>query len=98
MLQSDAITTLLPFLYGAAGGAVATFVGLRTRLAIMQRDIDDVKRQSEEAQRQLDEKLERMERKQLLTLEIMSGVARKVGADHRFTDQVVQFLAEAKDT
>ncbi len=93
--MADVITTnnLLSTLYGAFGGAVITLVALRTRLAMMQRDIDDTKAEAKKFREGLDTRLSLMSRQQVLCLQIMSDVAHKVGADNRFSDQIVKFLA-----
>ncbi len=67
----------------AVGGALVALVAFRTRLALM-----DKRHDTQTA------RLERIERRQMVTLEILADVAKKLGLDSRFSDGVVKFLNE----
>lgn len=93
------------WLVSAAGGALVTLVAFRTNIALMNRRIDDRKkeiadmeakfsRRMEEVEEAINIRLGAIERKQSLQLQIIADIARKVGADSRFSDVIVQYLSE----
>lgn len=89
-----ALENLLAMGYGALGGALVTIVALRTRLAMMNRDISDNKRATEKLERDIDRRLETMDRRSIFLVQLMADIARKVGADGRFSDQMIRMLSE----
>jgi hypothetical protein len=88
------VENFLAMAYGAIGGALVTVVALRTRLAMMGRDISDNKRQIDRLEREIEQRLKMMDRRSVFALQIMADVARKVGADGRFSDQVIRMLSD----
>lgn len=89
----------------AMGGALVTLVAFRTRLALMDRRIDDRKAEIdreiadrkaeiEALERRNSEHLERMDRRSIEQLRMTADIARKVGVDNRFTDAVLRMLAD----
>lgn len=88
------IENFLAMAYGAIGGALVTVVALRTRLAMMGRDISDNKKAIEKLEKEIERRLETMDRRSIFALQIMADVARKVGADGRFSDQVIRMLSD----
>ena len=89
-------------------GALVSLVAFRTRLAVMDRDIAQVqaelKEQRADTERRHKENIEAAaanardsNRKQAMLLEIVASIARKVGADARFSDALVRFLTEEDD-
>jgi hypothetical protein len=94
---NDLLQSLIAMAYGAVGGALTTLVALRTRLAMMQRDIDDNRKATEGLAERIDARLSKMDRRQIVSLQVIADVARKVGADGRFSDQLVRFLASDAD-
>lgn len=85
---------LLKYFTSAVGGALVTFVAFRTKLALMDRRIESRKTEIANLDATLTRKLSSIERKQTLLLEIMANVANKVGVDKRFSDIIIQFLAD----
>lgn len=78
----------------AVGGAFLVFVAFRTRLALMDRRIQSRKTEIEELEKSVMQRLDTIDRRQALVLEIVADIARKVGVDSRFSDAVVRFLSE----
>lgn len=93
------------YVLSAIGGVLLTLVSIRTKLALMDRRIESRKveiaqeakdRRDELAslERRFMERLARIEKMQRLILQVMADVAKKVGVDARFSDVVIQYLAE----
>ena len=93
----------------AVGGALVCLVAFRTRLALLDRDIASNKRAGElqisalrdDAQRlhsglenRIMTRLDALDRRQSFLLQMVADIAQKSGADQRFSDAVVRFLAE----
>jgi len=80
---------------GAIGGALGTFVALRTTLYSMRRDLKDEQGARERLARSVDDRMDRVERRQLVTLRLTADIARQVGVDQRkFDDALVRMLAD----
>lgn len=96
MAATDGFTQwTLGVLLGAIGGSVGTFVTQRTRLAMMQRDIDDVGKDRQRDRDHFDERVDMMDRRQMVMLRLVADVARKVGVDGRqFDDALVRMLTD----
>ena len=90
---SALVGMLLPLILGIIGGAFSAFVGVRVRLATMQSQINENTKLVNECQGRIDSRLGRMDRRQIMTLQVLADVARKVGADARMSDMVLRFLA-----
>lgn len=93
------------WLVSAAGGALITLVAFRTNIALMNKRIDDRKKEIEEAERRaiqriehleehLDLRLKNIDRKQTVMLQMLVDIARKSGVDNRITDALVTLLSE----
>jgi hypothetical protein len=91
---SAAFLGLAQVIFGAIGGALVTLVAFRTKIAIMDRRINDRRTEIEKLEEKITDRLDTIDRRQALVLEIVADVARKVGADARFSDAVVRFVAE----
>lgn len=89
----------------AVFGALVVLVTFRTRLALMDREIAGLKkdlsdhrteteRRHSESQELWTNYMEQMNRRQNMVLEIVAGIARKVGTDARFSDALLRFLNE----
>lgn len=89
----------------AVFGALVVLVTFRTRLALMDREIGDLKHAlkelREENQKRHEENqdlwtraMDDLNRRQNMVLEIVAGIARKVGVDARFSDTLLRFLSE----
>jgi hypothetical protein len=78
----------------AIGGALVVLVAFRTKIALMDKRIQERKDEIMRLERDLTQRLDAIDRRQGLILEIVADVARKVGADARFSDAVVRFLSE----
>lgn len=103
---SDSLVMRLIESAGAAiFGVLVSLVTFRTRLALLDKEIADLKTALEtqrvDTERRHAENRELWEghmtavnRRQAMMLEIVAGIARKVGADHRFSDSLVRFLTE----
>lgn len=96
---------LLQWGAAAMGGALVTIVAFRTRLALMDRRIDDRKAEiereiadrkaeNEALERRIVEHNEKMDRRSIEQLRMTADIARKVGVDNRFTDAVLRMLAD----
>lgn len=85
---------LLTLLLGTIGGAVGTLVTLRTKLAMIDRDIRDEQKARQRLEAELKEIVGTLERRQLASLKLTASIARKVGADARFDDALVRMLGE----
>lgn len=93
------------WLVSAAGGALITLVAFRTNIALMNKRIDDRKKEIVEAEKRVTELVEHMEehldmrlkaidRKQTVMLQMLVDIARKSGVDNRITDALVTLLSE----
>lgn len=96
---------LLQVMGAAMGGALVTLVAFRTRLALMDRRIDDRKAEidreiadrkteNEALERRISDHMEKMDRRSIEQLRMTADIARKVGVDNRFTDAVLRMLAD----
>jgi hypothetical protein len=81
------VTRILGLVVSAGAGAAVTLVAFRTRLALADRRVETL-------ESHIDERLDLISRRQMLTLEIVADLARKEGIDNRFSDAIVRFLAE----
>lgn len=81
------VSRILGLLISAGAGAVVTLVAFRTRLALADQRVASL-------ETHIDERLDLISRRQMLTLEILADLARKEGIDNRFSDAIVRFLAE----
>lgn len=80
---------------GIVGGSVGTLVAMRTRLAMMTRDISDSNAKREALGVVLDEHIQKSDRRQMVILRLLADVARKVGVDQRtFDDALVRMLSD----
>lgn len=90
MAQADApgvFQTLYQTALAAAAGALTVIVAWRTRLA----NADNRVARLEET---LTTELRLVRRQQFLTLEICADMARKLGIENRFNDQLIRFISE----
>lgn len=78
----------------AIAGALVVLVAFRTRIALMGRENTDRKREIIDLDQRIATRLDAIDRRQMLVLELVADIARKVGVDARFSDAVVRFLAE----
>ncbi len=99
------IVRLLETAGAAIFGGLVSLVAFRTKLALMDKEIADlkteIKEQRADTERRHTENLDvwrrymvDINRRQAMLLEIVAGIARKVGVDHRFSDVLVKFLNE----
>lgn len=88
------ISAFVQTIVSAIGGALVTVVAFRTKIALMDRRIESRKSEIFALEEKLTTRLEAINRRQALMLDIVADIARKVGADARFSDAVVRFLAE----
>lgn len=103
--SGETVLRVLEWIASAIGGALIVLVTFRTKLALMDREIDDLKRElkahrvetakrHEENQTLWADHVEQMNRRQSMVLEVVAGIARKVGTDSRFSDALLRFLNE----
>lgn len=103
--DSGVVSRLLELALSAGAGAVVTLVAFRTRFALLENAIAQrtkaetdaaVLRAKElaEIEARLDARLDAFDRRQMMTLQILADVAKKVGVDQRFSDTLVRFLSE----
>lgn len=88
----DMFTTIMQWILSAIGGALVVLVAFRTRMVRMNDRIDTRGREIADLEKRILARIGLMEKRQMLTLEIMADVARKVGVDSRFSDRIVRFL------
>lgn len=107
--ESDDILRWWQWLVSAAGGALLTLVAFRTNMALMNRRIDDRKKEIEAAEKRAVERIEHLEehlearlkaidRKQTVMLQMLVDIARKAGVDNRITDALVTLLSNAEES
>lgn len=89
---------------GALTGAMVAVVTFRTKLALLEQRLSDVERdrgrdrqhlETELSRRDtvVDERLDTIDKRQLITLRILADMARKLGVESRiFDDAVVRFI------
>jgi hypothetical protein len=77
----------------AVGGAFVALVAFRTRLALNDKRMDGHDARVLELQRRFD----LIDRRQIVTLEILADIANKLGIDGRFSDLVMKFLADDRE-
>lgn len=105
---SDTIR-ILEWIASGIGGALVALVAFRTKLALMDREIaglkEDLQMLREENQQRHKENqdlwttaMEEMNRRQNMVLEIVAGIARKVGVDARMSDTLIRYLSEENGT
>ena len=94
---------------GALTGAMVAVVTFRTKLALLEQRLDDIERQkgkdheriqADLARRDMavDERLDTIDKRQLITLRILADMARKLGVESRiFDDAVVRFINAEND-
>jgi hypothetical protein len=87
MAQPEAEMNWLELFVSALGGSIVTFLALRTKIALMDKRIDDL-------EKHVAMKLDAIDRKQVLLLGIVADIANKVGVDKRFSDIIVKFLKD----
>lgn len=90
----SAMWRLLQWVVSAAAGALLTLVAFRTRFVLIERDMKTRKEELEELKAKIETQLGAIERRQMMTLQIVSDIARKVGVDARFSDTLVKFLSD----
>lgn len=90
------LENLVGLAYGVIGGALVAVVALRTRLALMQRDTKELRRSVAALEYDIDQRLKLLDRRSVHALKIMADVARKVGVDSRFSDQVLRMIADER--
>jgi hypothetical protein len=84
---------LASFVAGGVGGAVVVIVALRTRLALMDVRSNRHDEQIEALEVNVERRFGLLEKRGMLQLQLIAGIARKVGVDARFDDLVVRLLA-----
>lgn len=82
----------------ATAGALVTLVAFRTRLALMDKRMDGSETKADERHEAITRRLDTIDRRQIVTLQIMADVASKLQIDGRFTDMLVKFLAEERES
>lgn len=85
---------LLQWIVSAAAGALFTLVAFRTRFVLLEQAMKTQKADLEKLEVKIDAQLAAIERRQMMTLQILADVARKVGVDARFSDTLVKFLSD----
>ncbi len=101
--SDDWIVRLAQTAGAAIFGALVSLVAFRTRLALMDREIADLKLEIAEQRADTERRhnanleawrthVENINRRQAMLLEIVAGIARKIGVDHRFNDVLVRFM------
>ena len=105
---SDTIR-VLEWIASGVGGALVALVTFRTKLVLMDREIaglkEDLKMLREENHQRHQESqdlwttaMEEMNRRQNMVLEIVAGIARKVGVDARMSDTLIRYLSDENGT
>ncbi len=103
--ENAALQRLLEICMSAGAGAVVTLVAFRTRFAVLETSIasrdkamkEDAERRAAELEAletRIDAKLDSLDRRTIMSLQILADIAKKVGADQRFSDTLVRFLAD----
>lgn len=85
---------LLSAALGMVGGAFGAMVWTRTQFTILSNRQNDTDERLRDLQEVFNRRAEQMERRQVLQLQILADIARKIGADGRFSDALVRYLAE----
>lgn len=88
---------LLSAALGMVGGAFAAMVWTRTQFQLLSSRLTKQDERLTSMQEGFNRKVESMERRQVLQLQISADIARKVGADGRFTDALVRYLADEQE-
>lgn len=105
MPDDGAISRILEIALSAGAGAVVTLVAFRTRFALletamatrdkaMKEEFDRRAAELEAIERRIDARLDTLDRRTIMSLQILANVAKKVGVDNRFSDTLVRFLAD----
>lgn len=92
--MNELLLSIAQLVIGGIGGAVVAVVALRTRLALMRRDIRDAATKQIELEARLDAHVILVERRQLIQLEMTADICRKLGIDARWGDVITRFIAE----
>lgn len=113
---SELFDRLAQWILSAVAGALVVLVTFRTRLALIDRELElrkaeilahkgvteaiirdarqDSARVSLELENRIMERLNAIDRRLSFTLEMVADIARKSGADQRFSDRILKFLAD----
>lgn len=103
--ETRAMLSILQWVVSAAAGAMLTLVAFRTRFVVIEMRLDERKKaiDSEAEDRRVAferlelevmAKLDRIDRRSMMTLQIAADLAKKIGVDKRLTDTLVRFLTE----
>lgn len=87
MSSADILSYVVTTTLGGVAGFAAGIGAFKTRLALSEQAAVTQRRNDEE-------RFERIERRQMITLEILADIARATGADKRLGDALMQFIAE----
>jgi hypothetical protein len=82
----------------ALGGSLVTLVAFRTKLALMDRRIEARKAETATLRTELTARLHGIERRQIVTLQILADLARKEGVDARWSDALIRFITADQDS
>lgn len=96
---------ILQWLVSAAAGAMLTLVAFRTRFVVIEmklaekkqaadKEVEDRKAEFERVEAEVMRRLTAIDRRSMMTLQIVVDVAKKVGVDQRLSDTLVRFLTE----
>ncbi len=103
--EPRAMFSILQWVISAAAGSMLTLVAFRTRFVVIEMklaerktaiDNEAVARQQafERVEAEVMDRLEAIDRRSMMTLQIVADVAKKVGVDQRLSDALVRFLVE----
>ena len=93
--MGEASPNVVSIALGAVGGAAGTMIALRTRLALMQRDISENKRERVAMAEHLAARIDTLDKRQLALLRLTADIARKVNVDGRiFDDALVRMMLD----
>lgn len=94
MPDRTAFDAFLELIVGSAGGFIAALVTFRTRLALADYREKTRTRERNVERAELERRLDDLDRRQLIQLQLLADVAKKLGLENRFSDTLVRFLAE----
>ena len=88
---------LLTILASGVIGALSALVAFRTRLALLERDMTEIGKNLTKATRAIENLEKRIDKRQILQLQMLANIAAKVGVEHRFDDILTRFLSDEYD-
>lgn len=95
--DSSMLTKFVELVTSAVGGALVVLVAFRTRLALIDSRIEIEEKARIEAAKEAKRRFDLIDRRQIVTLELLADVARALNIENRYGDTLMKFLSKERD-